>query len=250
MKRTFGVFLMVIFFLATITTALCSDTSYNLPELYMTASLPDDYTVFTRDTEENDPNLADFGIDIDTLNTMFEQKNIYLNAISEDMSDELIITMVTNDDIKKAFNLKNASDKDMEDFLADTDSVFDGLGATLEDTSSYEHKQALFMVFDFSMTTNGVPTSSRMYSTIINGQFINITFHSYTGAFSETQGALLSQIVDSAVFTMQSSIDWTSVIISGLSVGLAAGIATLVVNIIKKRRQKKNDKNLTEPPVS
>jgi hypothetical protein len=249
MKRILGALLIITLFFVSITTAFCADVTYEVPELYLTVSMPEEYTVFMHDIEEDDPNLAQFGLTADYLNDLYEQNHIYLNAITAEAPEEVVVTMVTNKDIKEAFNLKRASEEDLNEFLSSIDEEFSKIGATLKDTSRYEHEQALFIVTDFTTASYVMSSTSRMYSTLINGQFINFTLHSYSDTFTDAQASILKQIVDSAVFVEQSSFDYNQVIIYGIIGAFLGGIIGLIKHLMNKGKRKKPDQNFIDPPV-
>lgn len=92
--------------------ASATDTkTYTLDELYIEVSIPTELAVFTRNIPADDPNLAVFGADKQSMEEYYHSNNIYLDAISMDTSSELIITMTADGSSQEAFHFNLIEDR-------------------------------------------------------------------------------------------------------------------------------------------
>ncbi len=249
MKRILSAIITVLFCVAIPLSAYCSDVVYEIPELFMAVTLPDSLTIFTRDVQEDNPGLSQFGFNADSLNETYAQQNIFLDAIEDDLAYEITISMVNNENVDPAFDLNYIDEKD--DFITYIENNLKGQGATIHNSSMYQHKQALFAVFDCTSTLHGADVQNRIYCTIFNAQFISISLNSFSGDFSE-QTSLLTQIIDSITFSGKSASfqTWIDIISHVLTSLLLAGSFIVVVIFIRKRKKRIDNVNKIDNPLS
>lgn len=177
--------------------ALAVDTSeYVLDELGLSISFPQDYVVFTRNTDENDPNFGLYNLEKESLLSTMTQGGSYLNGWDTELNQEIVISM-TESPIAD-FNL--LSDADLTTSATALGAQFTKLGGTLTDFEIYQHAQAKFLKLYFSQPDETATRYGLQYYTSYDNKVIHITMHSYVGEISATQEAMLKTIVDSAVF--------------------------------------------------
>ena len=185
--------LLILLFSLSISAFAATDT-YELPDLDIKVDISSDYTVITRDTPENSPIFSQLGMTKAALMAYFETSGIYLNAISNQYNEEIVVTMTEN----IISNLDMISDSEIlsmvelwrEDFLAS--------GIVISRYDVYHHKQTKFFriyLTDSTQTVHGV-----QYGTIYNGKAIYFNMRSYEGSLSSRQETAIKTIVDSIEF--------------------------------------------------
>ena len=113
--KSFLIFILTCCFIPT--CAYAADKTYNLVELGMSIDIPSDHIVFTRNMNEDDPNLDAYGLTKDGFLSLMTERSIYLNAWDVDVNYEIIVTMV---------------DSPLEDFSQQSDTTLTTLAASLE----------------------------------------------------------------------------------------------------------------------
>ena len=243
MKKIIFIILVLLCLIISMSTVMASDAStFELPDLNLKIDVPADWITFTRDIKESDPNLELLGVTADLMKSDFEDKSIYLDSICLDPTNEIVVTMVSDQGSKDAYDLTRVSDQDFQSTANSVKNEMQKLAGdsiNYNDSSTYTHEQAKFVVFRFT-TQGDMETYSQQYTTIINGQTINITMHSFTGELTADQEELLKNTVDSVVFSKITAkpFDVSQAIISGVSAAVIAGVVVLVLNFSKKRKYK------------
>lgn len=172
---------------------------YELEELGLTVSMPPDYVVFTRNISANDPNLSAYGLTKDGLSSLMSEKNIYLNGWDEDVTQEIIITMI--DSLLVDFNLY--SDTTLTMMATSFESEYANMGITVIKSEIYQHSQAKFLKIYISQPNGDSTAYGLQYYTVYADKAINITLQSYSGRITSSQESTLKSIVDSASFNTQ-----------------------------------------------
>jgi len=171
-------------------------TEYALDELGMTVSMPSDYIVFLRDIDANDPNLAAFGLTKDSMSSLMNERNIYLNGWNADVDHEIVVTMV--DSPFSDFNLY--SDTVLLTMATSFTSGYEDMGITVIRSEIYQHAQAKFLKLYTSRPNEGSTIYALQFYTVYADKAINITMHSFLGQITAAQEAVMKSIVDSAGF--------------------------------------------------
>ena len=245
MKKPFLFAIALMCMLTSVPAAYAANsTTYELSELNMTIDVPADWITFTRDIDENDPNLEQMGTTAETLISTYETNSIYLNAVCLNPLSEIVITMVSDKSTQSIYDFNLISDEDMpeaaESIRTEMQEIM-GDAATYTESSIYTHTQAKFAVFNFE-TSGEFPDHAQQYTTIINGQTINVTLHSYTGQLTAAQEQLLKDVVDSITFTKVTKKPWldvSRVMMSAIIGGISGAIAVVIVALVKKHKRRK-----------
>lgn len=197
MKRV--AFVIVFFFcilVSPISVFAAGYNTYELDELEISISIPNDHIVFTREISASDPNLNQYGLTKESMESLMKERNIYLNAWDRDVNYEIIVTMTEN----SLSNFSEISDTVLSTLATTLEDQYKQYGITVIKSEIYQHSQAKFVKLYISQQNNGETVYGLQYYTVNDGKAINITMQSYSGSISSTKEATLKAIVDSAVF--------------------------------------------------
>lgn len=225
--------------MTTFVPAGSAGSAYVIEALNMSVEIPDGWTVLIPDSYENDEEIYLLGLDANKLNQYQTDNNIYLNAFTADPLKEIAISMTTSNAGETLFDLGSCGEDERSLYM---DSYGDALSEQAKEVNitSYLHPQAYFVVSDFSQKReDNALIDTRSFHTIINGQTVSVTLHSYSGELSAADLKTLEGIVSSIRFTkhdIKPSIDLLTVFILGISGVLIAGALTLFVHITRKPR--------------
>jgi len=196
-RRLFTVLICcVLLFLLTIHAYAAGTKEYTLDALGMTVSMPSDYIVFLRDIDVNDPNLSAYGLTKDSMSSLMNERNIYLNGWDAEINHEIIITMIDSPLVD--FNLY--SDTILSTMATSLKSEYESTGVSVIKTEIYQHSQAKFLKIYISQPYEGSTVYGLQYYTVYADKAINITMQSYLGQITASQEAVIKSVVDSAEF--------------------------------------------------
>ena len=195
MKKICLLILAIIVLFSFHVTALASSETYSLDELGMTIDIPSEYIVFTRDIDGSDPALSAYGIDKEDMLDFMESNNIYLNAMDEQVSFEIVVTMTgstTND-------LNLWSDTELEALESFFESA-DNEKNVIEKYEIYQHEQTKFIKLHVAQQTETNTTYRLQYYTVYDNMAINVALYSYSGKINSDMESILNAIVDTVYF--------------------------------------------------
>lgn len=171
-----------------------TSNNYDIPELGLEVTIPGGYAVITRDTPADDPVFNELGITKTAIISQFEASNIYLNAISDGLNEEIVVTMTEN----MIDNFGLLSDTTLNVLAATVVGQYSDYGLDVIDYEIYHHSQAKFIKIyftDAAKTVHGL-----QYYTVYDSKAINFTMRSYEGSISSRQETAIKTIVDSILF--------------------------------------------------
>ncbi|MGE4352848.1 MAG: zinc ribbon domain-containing protein [Oscillospiraceae bacterium] len=195
--RIFGLLICCFLALSISVSADAEDlTAYTLDEPGLTVSLPSDYTVLTRDIDEDDPALiGNVWTKTDWLEFMTAQ-SVYLAGWDENINHGVLITV--EDTSLEDFNV--CSDTELTDMAASMVTEYEDDDLTLTKYELYRHAQTKFMKIYFNEPYGDGTEYCLRYYTVYNGKAINIFMYSYSGQISLSIEVTMRCIVDSVVF--------------------------------------------------
>lgn len=176
------------------TSAFASPSTYTIAELGLEITIPSGYKVITKDTPANASIFSDLGRTKADLIEQFEATNIYLNAISNTLDEEVVVTIDTN----IIDNFSALSDTSLKMFASSWVNEYEKKGISVLKYDIYQHSQAKFVRVYFEDTTNSV--NGLQYYTIYNGKAMNFTMRSYSGEITAKQEKIIKTIVDSVKY--------------------------------------------------
>ncbi len=197
MKRTLRfvlvqtIILVIIACTIPFTMVSAASNTYDLDELELKVTIPNDYSVITRDTPASDPIFSDLGTTKSAIISQFETNNIYLNAISNTYNEEIVVTNMKN----SLSNFSLLSDTVLNTFASTLANQYKDYGINVSKHEIYQHSQAKFIKVYFTDTANSV--HGLQYYTIYDGKAMNFTMRSYEGSLSSRQETTIKTIVDS-----------------------------------------------------
>ncbi|MBP3360135.1 MAG: hypothetical protein J6N52_04725 [Clostridia bacterium] len=86
----------LIFILSFNTVVFAASNTYKLPELGLDITIPSAYKVITRDTLANSSVFSDSEKTKSDIMNYFEENDIYLNAFSNSLDEEIVVAMSSN----------------------------------------------------------------------------------------------------------------------------------------------------------
>ncbi len=207
---------------------------YTIENYRITINIPDDWTTFTRDNLENNPELKD--IKPNELKQLMEQQYMYIDAVKEDM--EFVLRIRKNDLIN---NLANYSQKDKEELgkelqkkaSANNYKILENNGLTL---IQIEYKDQGFYLLEFY--------------TIVNQNGFTFTTQKLT-QFTDNEKKEIEQLVKSAQIQVQKEFEKEknkesgikSVITYAIIGGIIGGTIGGIIDFIRKKKKNENSKN-------
>ncbi len=191
MKKIAAMLMAIMLVSNLVIPARAASEEYVVSEMGISLEIPDEYIVFTRDMDKNDPAFADFGISKETLMDQFDTAHIYLNAVLPNGNEEIVVTMEEN--IISEFNgLGETSLLMLASTLKDG---YEEYGISVSSYDIYHHPQLEFIRIYFNTTDK--TTYGLQYYTIYGGQAMNFTMRSYDGPISGSQERTIQNVVDS-----------------------------------------------------
>lgn len=199
MRKIWILAALIILLLSLSISAFAATDTYYLHDLDLKVDISSDYTVITRDTPENSPIFSQIGKTKAETMKLFEEKKIYLKAISNTYKEEIIVDMA--EDETKSLSLY--SDSELLEFAELWLDLFRSLGYPVYKYDIYQHAQTRFIRWYYTNTDKTV--HALQYYTVYNNKQINFTVWSYEGSLSSRQETAIKTIVDSIEFKNASS---------------------------------------------
>ncbi len=198
MKRFGKVLLTISLLCAMICSAAAADTTeYRIEECGITMSIPNEYMVFTRNIDENDPNLDVFGWTKETLLAAMEAQSFFLIVHDQGLSFD--ISVMVEENTVEDFNF--LSDTELSDAIPFLIEGYCNAGGQVLSSDMHQHDQTKFVVFHGrSILANGNTIYTLQYITSYANRLIVITLRPYVGAVDDAHETLLSEIIDSVRF--------------------------------------------------
>lgn len=242
MRKIICAALIVIFIFLFCSSAFAEDNTYKIDELKMEISVPDDWITFTKDTDENDPNLAKFGTDKSGMDKFLTDNNYYLVSICTEPYTELYVSATTSD--VQITDYKDLSTKELEE-IADGISKTDnsgGNGFYYTNHSLYDHPNAKFIMMDAVEKYNGETTYYREYYTVNKSHYISIYMSCYGEELTEYSKEALKNIIDGI------KLKWISKKLWQLAAAVTTMSLTALVTALSKnaRNKKKGTKHIND----
>ena len=178
------------------TAAFAGESAYDLAELGVRITLPEDMMVFTRETRADDASLRECGISWEALLDYMIRENVYWIAHSEDLECSIVISMTDNCPYADFHRVSDA-------YLRVLMAVEEGTGAEADgvygEAEIYRHAQTKFVKAPFRENADESLQGLR-YRTVREGRTISVSLYSRAGGVDSAQAALLKSVIDGMAF--------------------------------------------------
>ena len=174
--------------------AFASENNVSIEEMELSLSVPNSYSIINDNTPANDSVFEKIGVTKSELLTQFKGKNIYLNCISQNNNEEIVVTMTPNS--ISDFNL--LSDTSLKALASALVEQYKTYNISVSKYEVYQQSQAKFIKVYFQDITQSA--YGLQYYTIFDQKAMNFTLRSYDGNISTSQENTIQSIVDSIQF--------------------------------------------------
>ena len=198
-KLTIFCALALLLSLVCIPVGAASNTYY-LEELGVEMTVPQGYSVLTRNTPASDPVFSEFNLTKDYIDTLFTTSYIYLNAVTTAHREEIVVTMIPN----TISDLSAMSDELLNTLKESLITEYASLGVQVSSCEVYRQGDTKFLKVYFYNSSMG--SYALQFYTIFNNKAMNFTFHSYEGALTSRQENVICDLVESLRFGGQTVI--------------------------------------------
>lgn len=194
--------LVVIMLLSTIaqTTVFAAASTYRIDEAKLRVAIPSNYTVITRNTPSSAEVFSRLGLSYSAFMNNMKTSNIYLDAVSNSYSEEIVVTCKEN--IISDFAL--LSDTVLKTMASATINEMEKLGISLIKYDIYHHSQEKFIRIYWLDSANS--RYGLQYYTVRDNMAMNFTLHSYDGSITSRQETVMKTIVDSVKYDAPSPV--------------------------------------------
>lgn len=176
-------------------------TEITIEEADIKMELPASCYLLKQQIAEDDPYLQKVGADREKIQNYYKEAGIILNAIAEDDSYEIVVTMNENDKVGYIYDMQSLTEEQIREFADTIQETYASYGYTVESYELYETSAASYVVFSFGQVYEEKKIQCRQYYTIRDSRIYNITLRSYSGEVTSALEQMIVQVVDSIAFT-------------------------------------------------
>lgn len=221
-------------------TAFAESTEYRIDELHMKTAIPNEMLAITRDCKKTDSYFSQFGFDYKETLKMFKQANVYLQAIKQDGSLTLSITMTKDKNSEKIGNYNRLEDKELKDIMSKylNDDAYKS-GSIVESNGVKYINLAM-------RTKSGKKTiQSQQYCTVANGMSIAIILDAPAGKkLKSADKTLVADVVADTYITDNNVFEkYRELIVYGGITLLAVILVIVILLVLLKKLKNPNRKH-------
>ena len=220
-----------------VTTAFAASTAYEVRELNMSIPIENDMLVITRDSKKTDSFFSKFKLEKEYEETMNKLKdgNIYLEAMKDDSSLTLTVTMTKTSDSESIGNYTKLSDDELTDVKTKL------LEDSLYKSASYvDYKGIKYINLAMSYKEGKKTVYAQQYNTVINGENINITLQSAPGKkLTKDNKDMLAKTVEGTTILEKNFFTENKMLLIYIGAGVF-GVALVVVVLVILIKRIKN----------
>lgn len=188
-KLLFRVLIVAVLSVLLLTAVFAEGNTYYIYELDIEMTIPDGFTVLTRNLPESDPAWNVFGTGKTDLLEAMETDSTYLYGTTEDLSQTIDVTVLDTE--YKSFQSFN--DSEMNEISEGIADVLEENGMVVQSYSTFPHNQTKFIVTElYSLETDSFMLQ---YATGISGKIITFIYRSYNGEFSKEQKTVMREMI-------------------------------------------------------
>ncbi|MBR2280937.1 MAG: hypothetical protein IJ903_08465 [Ruminococcus sp.] len=246
MKRIKGVFSVIAALIIALSsfTVFAESTTYKIDELFMSIAIPNDMLAITRDCKETDSFFSKFGLDYEDTMNSFESAGIYLQAIKNDGSLTLTVTMSKDKNSKEIDNYARAEDSEIEDIM----NKYLNDRKVYKSGSIVECNNLKYIRLTMSTKDGKKIVQAEQYCTVVNGMNILVTLTGPKGKkLKSSDKEMLADVIKNTYISDNNFlvIYKDAIIYGGVTVfGLLVVVIVLIILLKKLRNPNRKHKHL------
>lgn len=231
LKIILAIIIAILMILACILPAFAVDTKYQVEDIGLTISVPDNMRVITRDTQKD----AEVFTLFDYQQTMdnFEKADIYLEGVDTTKNNLLlVVTMTTNDRSKDIDNYNSLTDEELAQVQLGYMDDANYTSCKKVNINDYTYLELMM-----ETQSDGKLVQSQQYHTVVNGKNYVIILQAEGGKkLKNSHKELLTQIVNSVTIEKIPffRLYGTTIVIASVSTVLGIGLLVLLIIFIKR----------------
>ncbi len=199
--KKYASFLFVFILVLLIPVSCMAESSVTIDELGLSLSMPNKTYVITRETEATSTVWDAFTWTQEDFIKYLTDNNIYVDTIARDGSYEIVLIGRQGKNYDEIFNLSLFKDEEILKLLSSsTSSAGKLLGLTIDSEEIYNSGSVKYFVFSGTQATEKQTVYIKSYITVVNANFIQISFRSYNGPLSKLNETTIKYVVDSIEF--------------------------------------------------
>lgn len=162
--------------------------------------LPAACYILGQSIEEDNPYLEKTGADKTQIEEYFQTAGIVVDAVAQDDTYEIVVTVTQNQDVTYIYNMKSLSDDTLKEFGNTILESYETYGYTVEGMDVYETLQTKYVRLEFRQTSEDATLSCEQYYTIRGNQVYNFTLRYYDEQVPQSMKTQMEQIIESVQF--------------------------------------------------
>lgn len=171
-----------------------------LEEADISMMLPITCYLLGQNIAENDPYLEKVGGDREKIQNYYKEAGIILNAIAQDDSYEIVVTMNENSNIDYVYSMQSLTEEQIREFAETIQAAYASYGYDVDGYELYETEAASYLLFRFRQLYEEQTVQCYQYYTIRDSRIYNITLRSYRGEITGQMESMIGNVVDSISF--------------------------------------------------
>lgn len=175
-------------------------THVTLEEADISIMLPITCYLLGQNITENDPYLEKVGGDREKIQNYYKDAGIILNAIAQDDSYEIVVTMNENSNIDYVYSMKSLSEEQIREFAETIQTTYASYGYEVNGYQLYDTEETSYVLFHFRQLYDDKMVECYQYYTIRESKIYNITLRSYLGEITTSMEEMISKVIDSVSF--------------------------------------------------
>ena len=175
-------------------------TQVTVEEADISMMLPITCYVLGQNIAEDDPYLKKVGGDREKIQDYYKGAGIILNAIAQDDSYEIVVTMNENSNIDYIYSMQSLTEEQIREFADTVQAAYASYGYEVDGYELYETEAASYVLFRFQQLYEEQTVQCYQYYTIRDSKIYNITLRSYLGEITAQLEVMIGNVVDSISF--------------------------------------------------
>ena len=192
----------VFIFLLLPFSSFAQEKSYEIPEIGINLSIPQEHIVLTRESKTTDPEIQGLNLNLDETIEHFKTSGIFLNALDKNQTYEMVVIMFEDPGLKLVDNFNTFKKEDFDQVFKTAQQEANNADFKYK---SYEIKQqgdVSYMVMETEpRDQEGLKITSLQYYTVIDSKAYNFTLHALNHELTPEMKDTLAKIVSTVNFT-------------------------------------------------